>query len=127
MKLVIDPLPELLVWGDQRSLTRMVMNLVDNALTHGAVGGTHVRLAGGRRPHDDVPGVWLEVADDGPGIAAEHLPHLGERFYRVDRARTHSARAARKEHDAGAVARGEWLGAGHQPVDCRRTRGHPRH
>ena len=33
----------------------------------------------------------LEVRDTGIGIAAEHLPHLGERFYRVDKARSREA------------------------------------
>jgi two-component system, OmpR family, sensor kinase len=63
----------------------VVANLLGNARTHTPPGTrVTVRLRGG---HD---GVRLEVADDGPGIPAELLPHVTERFARGDagRART---------------------------------------
>ncbi|MEO8955308.1 MAG: HAMP domain-containing sensor histidine kinase, partial [Ktedonobacteraceae bacterium] len=79
-------LPELLVVGDPQYLNRIVMNLVENGIkyTRGIGTRVHVELAceQGRR------GV-IRVRDDGPGIAEEHLPYLFERFYRVDKARTH--------------------------------------
>lgn len=57
-------------------------NLIDNALRHTPVGGS-VTVSCRRVDH------WVEyaVADTGEGIAAEHLPHLFDRFYRVDTAR----------------------------------------
>jgi two-component system sensor histidine kinase MtrB len=67
--------------SDPRRLERIVANLVGNALEHGA-SEVSVRLAG-----DDGEAV-VEVTDDGPGIEPEHLPHLFERFYKVDAART---------------------------------------
>jgi heavy metal sensor kinase len=80
-------LPELLVNGDQQYLSRMMMNLIENAIkyTSGIGKRVHVELA-------DDAGTWgiFRVQDDGPGIAEEHLPNLFDRFYRVDKARSHN-------------------------------------
>jgi two-component system heavy metal sensor histidine kinase CusS len=62
---------------------RAVGNLVANALAHTPAGGT-VGLSAGRRGGE----VWVEVADDGCGIDAVHLPHLFDRFYRADPSRS---------------------------------------
>jgi signal transduction histidine kinase len=67
--------------SDPRRLERIVANLVGNALEHGA-DEVSVRLA------NDNGSTIVEVADDGPGIAPEHLPHLFERFYKADAARS---------------------------------------
>jgi signal transduction histidine kinase len=58
-------------------------NLVENALKYTPAGG-HVSVSA----RADDGSVVFEVADDGPGIGAEHLPRLFERFYRVDKARS---------------------------------------
>ena len=67
---------------DADRIGQVLGNLLDNALRHTPAGGT-VTL-GCRRT-----GRWVEytVTDTGEGIAAEHLPHLFDRFYRVDSAR----------------------------------------
>jgi two-component system phosphate regulon sensor histidine kinase PhoR len=72
------------VWSDRDRLRRIVENLVENAVKYTPAGG-HVEIA--TRPGPD-GGAELTVGDDGPGIAAEHLPRIFERFYRVDKARS---------------------------------------
>ncbi|MGE0254846.1 MAG: ATP-binding protein [Alphaproteobacteria bacterium] len=69
--------------GDREELVQLVHNLVENALKYGR-SGTAVTLAAERRGER----VLLRVTDRGEGIAAEHIPRLTERFYRVDTARS---------------------------------------
>ncbi|MGE5247147.1 MAG: sensor histidine kinase, partial [Verrucomicrobiota bacterium] len=69
--------------AEPRMLTLALSNLVDNAIKYGKDGG-RITLSG--KAEGD--GCVLEVADDGPGIPAEHLPRLFERFYRVDKGRS---------------------------------------
>jgi two-component system phosphate regulon sensor histidine kinase PhoR len=69
--------------ADLRTLTVAVSNLVDNAIKYGKEGG-RITVSGKIEGRDCL----LEVADDGPGIPAEHLPRLFERFYRVDKGRS---------------------------------------
>lgn len=71
----------LLVLGDRDELLRVVENLVENAVKYGGRGG---RVEVSLRRSEDGRAVDLAVQDHGDGIAAEHLPRLTERFYRVD-------------------------------------------
>jgi two-component system sensor histidine kinase BaeS len=73
-------LPEL--DADVERMGQVLGNLLDNALRHTPAGGT-VTVSADR----DRSGVRITVADTGEGIAAEHLPHVFERFYRADAAR----------------------------------------
>jgi len=68
---------------DRPLFQRAVGNLVENALAHTAPGGSVALTA---RTNQDT--TVVEVADTGCGIAAQHLPHLFDRFYRADRARS---------------------------------------
>jgi signal transduction histidine kinase len=72
-----------LVLGDRDRLHQLLLNLVDNAIKYTPAGGT-VRLSLYRRED----WVQVSVADTGVGIAKEDLPHIFERFYRSDRARS---------------------------------------
>ncbi len=77
-------LPLLLL--DRARLRLLLRNLIDNALRHNAGGSPPIVVATLR----DGQGVVLSVRDFGPGVAAQHLPHLAEAFYRPDAARQRS-------------------------------------
>jgi len=76
-----------LVWGDRDRLEQLIMNLVDNALTFTPAGG-QVRLVTRCVAAGQQAAVVLEVQDSGSGIADADLPHIFERFYRADKARS---------------------------------------
>jgi len=71
------------VRSDSDRIRRILENLVENALKYTPSGGS---VTVDTRPAHG--GVEVIVSDDGPGIAAEHLPRIFERFYRVDKARS---------------------------------------
>jgi two-component system phosphate regulon sensor histidine kinase PhoR len=72
------------VLGDRDELIRLFENLVENGLKYGA-SGKRVEIALSRAESPEgKPEARVAVRDHGPGIAAEHLPRLTERFYRVD-------------------------------------------
>ena len=67
------------VFGDPDRLEQVIDNLVANALRHTPPGGTIELRAGGGNNE-----AWISITDSGSGIAAEHLPHIFDRFYKVD-------------------------------------------
>lgn len=84
---------------DQRLFSRVITNLLSNAYKYGRDNG-HITVSlhssgGGNASAADT--VMLQVADDGIGIAEEHLPRIFDRFYQVD-----SARTADDSSEAGA-------------------------
>ena len=83
LHIILGRMEELSVTGDAYKLSQVLSNLVDNAIKYTPDGGT-ITLSVFR------DGDWarLEVSDTGIGIAPEDLPHLFDRFYRVDKARS---------------------------------------
>ena len=77
------------VAGDRDRLEQILRNLLDNAVNYTAPGGS-IRVAVTAQDKHAV----LTVADNGCGIAPEHLPHLFERFYRVDPSRSRGSGGA---------------------------------
>jgi len=73
--------------GERDEIVQVIQNLVHNAIKYGREGGrvevAVSRVEDGTPPQ---PRVLVAVADDGPGIAPEHLPRLTERFYRANAA-----------------------------------------
>ncbi len=75
--------PHLRVFGNDEQLRSAISNLVYNAVNH-TPSGTRIDISW----LCDKNGAHFNVKDNGPGIAAEHIPRLTERFYRVDKARS---------------------------------------
>ena len=81
--LTLEGEPALSVSANKEQLQRVLFNLLDNALRHTSPGGTiAVRL------RSDRDSTIIQVSDTGEGIDSSHLPHIFERFYRVDSARS---------------------------------------
>lgn len=74
----------LMVYADKQKIKQVVANLVENALKYGNEGGS---ITTGCYQMDG-KSVYVEVSDNGPGIAERHLPRIFERFYRADRSRS---------------------------------------
>jgi len=106
-------LPETYVLGDRQYLVQMVSNLVENGIKYTTGSDKRVQIETGA---DDAQ-AWVRVSDNGPGIAPEHLPHLFERFYRVDKARTHQPGDAPGSESSGGSGLGlaivEWIARSH--------------
>ena len=72
--------------GDHDELMQAAQNLIENAIKYGHAKGTVTVTTARERDRRGATVLRLSVRDDGPGIAAEHLPRLTERFYRVSTA-----------------------------------------
>ncbi|HEY6411363.1 MAG TPA: HAMP domain-containing sensor histidine kinase, partial [Ktedonobacteraceae bacterium] len=90
MVIKVAPLPECMILGDRIYLVQLFTNIIENALKYGSGIGTYVDINLEQQDKQGQVCAVLSVSDDGPGIAREYLPHLFERFYRVDQTRTHS-------------------------------------
>ncbi len=71
------------IWGDKDRLYQVLLNLMENAVSYTPEGG-RVALYAGKEGEEAV----FTAADSGPGIPADDIPFIWEKFYKVDKART---------------------------------------
>lgn len=100
LRLRASPFPPVAVAGNRNSLRQVVNNLLDNAIkfTSQHYGSDHAQSNGDSHTageifvelerDDERNEARIRISDNGPGMSAEHLPLIFERFYRVDKART---------------------------------------
>jgi signal transduction histidine kinase len=116
VELIMGELPEILIRGDRQLLIQMLTNLVENAIKYSAPSNIPqmagaVRMEGStelRETHTPARArvivdtglsgtmAYVRVEDNGPGISADYLPKLFDRFFRVDQVRQHD------ENDEGS-------------------------
>jgi two-component system phosphate regulon sensor histidine kinase PhoR len=85
-KIHLDSEPDLMIYGLEDELLSAFSNIIFNAVNYTpSEGNIYIKW------HKDSAGIYLTVRDEGIGIAAEHLPRLTERFYRVDKARSRAS------------------------------------
>ena len=82
LELVCETVTSLTVRGESDGLIRLFINLLDNAIKYTEHGSVNVSA------HRDGAQVHVEINDTGIGIPASHLPHVFERFYRVEQSRS---------------------------------------
>ena len=114
--LLLEPSVPLYAQVDPNQLGRAVRNVVTNATQHSPAGGT-VRVTRWATPTE----VQLRISDQGPGIAADDIPHVFERFYRADPARTGSASGDRTGSGIGLTIARELLAANGGRISVERT------
>jgi len=71
------------IFGDRARIEQVLLNILSNALKYTPDGGT-IDIYSGR----DGKMVWIRIIDTGIGIPAADMPHVFDRFYRVDKARS---------------------------------------
>jgi two-component system OmpR family sensor kinase len=85
LKMRLGDMDQVLVCGDRDRLKQVLVNLIGNAINYTPANG-EVVVALGKEQNQ----ARLTVSDTGPGIPAEDLPHIFERFYRGEKSRTRS-------------------------------------
>jgi signal transduction histidine kinase len=99
---------ELLIQGDAAKLSRLFMNLIDNAIKYSGAGDA-VKVEADIRNGE----ACVSITDTGPGIPTNNLPHLFDRFYRVDAARSRQASQTTGSGAGLGLSIAQWLAQVH--------------
>jgi len=122
VKLTVGELPELPILGDRQYLAQMLTNLVENAIKYTTGEEKRVWVETGCSDAAQGKFAWVRVTDNGPGIPEEHLPHLFDRFYQVDRARTRQSYDAESQDEQTPSGTGlglsiaQWIAKAHRGI-----------
>jgi heavy metal sensor kinase len=111
IRIEVEAAAPVIVNGDERWLRQLVFNLVHNAVKFaGAPAGDHARALVEVRVAVEAARGWLVISDNGPGIPADKIDNVFERFYRADSARTHG-----EQEGAGlGLSIAAWITSAHQ-------------
>jgi heavy metal sensor kinase len=108
VRLETGNLPEVNILGDRQYLLQMVSNLVENGINYTSGDVRRVKVETGT----DEDSAWVRISDTGAGIPPEYLPHLFDRFYRVDNARTRNEDEAPSGNGLG-LSIVQWIAQAH--------------
>ena len=95
--------------GDRQYLLQMLSNLIENGIKYTSGKDRRVKVETGQT--DDV--AWVRVSDNGAGIPEEFLPHLFDRFYRVDKARTRNDEEEQASGSGLGLSIVHWIAQAH--------------
>src|SRR5262249_54154783 len=111
LKIVLGQEDQALVEGDSDRLKQLLLNLVENAIKYTPSGEIRLSL----QKNNGLVGV--SVSDTDAGMPAEDLPHIFERFYRVDKARGRDPDELRRAGSGGGTGLGlsiaDWVAKAH--------------
>ncbi|MDQ2716510.1 MAG: ATP-binding protein [Chloroflexota bacterium] len=125
IELSLGEVPAFPASGDRWYLASALTNLIENGLKYTAGIGKRVHIESGT---DGDGWGWIRVQDDGPGIAEEHWPHLFERFYRIDPARSSTQDHGESAYQTPSSGSGlgltlvEWVVQAHGGKVCLQSR-----
>lgn len=102
-------LPETILSGDRQYLLQMLSNLIENGIKYTSGKDRRVKVETGQTDDE----AWVRVSDNGVGIPEESLPHLFDRFYRVDKVRTRNDEEEQASGSGLGLSIVHWIAQAH--------------